>query len=247
MALTRAEIQANYRARRAEGVPLRHKRIINDEGRECAYTGPGNCGNQFKPWSEFGPGNGPHEKERRCKPCMTAKTTEYLKHEPTEVQQRRNVAQAAYQQTPIGRDVNRRARLKYRYGITAEQYDFMLAQQEGLCYFCRLPETVIHHGSKEIMNLGVDHDHQCDQGHDPKKACEYCVRGLACYNCNIFIARVEKSTILRPRLADLLACRPLLEVALCLRRKSGASRSSWETRPAGSLGVSSLSWRIQTS
>jgi hypothetical protein len=209
MALTRAEIQRNYRQRRAEGVELRKRRLVNDEGRECAYSGPGNCGHQFRPWHEFGPGSGPHGKERRCKPCMVAKMADYLKHEPTAAQERRNNRQKDYQKTEAGKDVNRRARLKYRYGITGEQYDWLAEQQDWLCYFCGFEETVIHHATKEVMLLGVDHAHGCDQGHDPAKGCPVCVRGLACYNCNIFIARAERSPVLRTRVLDLLARRPL--------------------------------------
>lgn len=182
---------------------------MTDEGRECAYSGPGNCGHQFKAWSEFGPGNGPHDRERRCKSCMVVKATEYLKSEPTEVQQRRNARQKKYQQTEDGKVVNWRAKLKYRFGITADQYLWLWEQQDGLCYFCGFEETVIHHGSGEVMRLGVDHDHECDQGHDPKKACVLCVRGLACYNCNIFIERARRSAVLYPRIKDLLARRPL--------------------------------------
>jgi hypothetical protein len=141
---------------------------------------------------------------------MVAKATEYLKREPTEVQQRRNERQARYQQTETGKEVNRRAKIRYRYGISVGQYDWLWEQQDGRCYFCGFGETVIHHASGEVMRLGVDHDHDCSQGHDPKKACEYCLRGLACYNCNIFISRAERSQILRPRVADLLARRPLL-------------------------------------
>jgi hypothetical protein len=211
MAMTSAERMRRSRQAKADGVVLRHKRVVNDQGRECAYGGEGNCGHKFKPWSEFGPGTGPNGKERRCKECMVVKALEYAKREPTEVQQRRNAQQKTYQQTEAGRDVARRARIKYRYGITAEQYDWLWDKQEGKCYFCGFEETVVHHASKTLMNLGVDHDHACDQGHAPERGCPACVRGLACYNCNIFIERVERSPVLRPRVEDLLARRPLAE------------------------------------
>jgi Recombination endonuclease VII len=209
---TNAERQAAYRERRKQGVELRHRRLVAAEGRECAYSGNGNCGHAFKEWHEFGPGTGPHGKERRCKACMVVKATEYLKREPTPVQQRRNTRQKTYQQTEAGKDVGRRAKIKYRYGITADQYDLLHEQQGGCCYFCGFIETVIHHATHEVMRLSVDHDHTCDQGHDPKRGCPACIRGLACYNCNIFIERAERSTLLRPRIEDLLARRPLQAV-----------------------------------
>jgi hypothetical protein len=141
---------------------------------------------------------------------MVAKAEEYLKHEPTEAQQRRNERTKAYQKTETGKDSSRRAKLKWQYGITEDQYAWLLEQQDGLCYFCGFEETVIHHASGQVMRLGVEHSHACDQGHDPKKACPSCLRGLACYNCNIFIERAERSPVLRPRIEDLLARRPLL-------------------------------------
>jgi hypothetical protein len=206
---TNAERQAAFRQRREQGVPLRKRRLVTAEGRECAYSGDGSCGHQFKLWHEFGPGTGPHGKERRCKACMVVKATEYLQREPTRVQQRRNTQQKDYQQTDRGKEVGRNAKIKYRYGITAREYDWLEALQEERCYFCGFEETVVHHASGKVMRLGVDHDHACEQGHDPKRGCPLCIRGLACYNCNIFIARAELSPVLSPRIADLLARRPL--------------------------------------
>jgi recombination endonuclease VII len=210
--MTAAERQQEYRDRRAQGVPLRKRRLVTAEGRECAYSGGGNCGHAFKEWHEFGPGTGPHGKERRCKSCMVAKASAYAKAQPDPAKRRRTDQQRVYQQTDAGKETCRKSKIKYRYGITAGQYDWLLAQQEGLCYFCGFNETVVHHATHEVMRLGVEHDHACDQGHDPKRGCPACIRGLACYNCNIFIERAERSTLLRPRIEDLLARRPLQAV-----------------------------------
>lgn len=210
MPLTGAEIQRNYRERRAQGVPLRKRRLVTSEGRECAYGGPGNCGHTFKLWHEYSPGAGPHGKERRCKACLVVKATAYAQQQPDPVKQRRNARQKVYQQTDVGKENNRRAKIKFRYGVSVVQYDWLWDQQGGLCYFCGFGETVIHHASGEVMRLGVEHSHSCAQDHEPKRGCVSCVRGLACYNCNIFIERAERSEILRPRIADLLARRPLL-------------------------------------
>jgi hypothetical protein len=56
----------------------------------------------------------------------------------------------------------RNYRLRRRYGITAEHFDAMLAEQGGLCAICR--EAPAQH---------VDHDHKANR-----------VRGLLCFNCN---------------------------------------------------------------
>lgn len=66
--------------------------------------------------------------------------------------------------------------LARRYGITVEQYEAKLAEQGGVCAICKKPP--------KKNRLHVDHDHSCDQGHDPKKACEKCFRGLLCITCN---------------------------------------------------------------
>ena len=63
---------------------------------------------------------------------------------------------------------NRRAaRYEFRqFGITEEDYDRMLAEQDGLCAICRQPEP-------EGRRLHVDHDHDTDE-----------VCGLLCGPCN---------------------------------------------------------------
>jgi Recombination endonuclease VII len=52
--------------------------------------------------------------------------------------------------------------LRRRYGITAQDWDAMFAEQGGLCAICR-----------EAPAAQVDHDHKTNR-----------VRGLLCFNCN---------------------------------------------------------------
>jgi hypothetical protein len=66
----------------------------------------------------------------------------------------------------------RRAFLKYKFGITVEQFNAMLAAQDGKCAICR-----DHFKARPA----VDHDH--DTG---------VVRGLLCLECNTRLAFVEK-------------------------------------------------------
>jgi hypothetical protein len=63
--------------------------------------------------------------------------------------------------------------LQHRYGITATDYDRMLAEQDGRCRICRkLP----------VKNrLHVDHDRACCPG---PRSCGKCIRGLLCVSCN---------------------------------------------------------------
>jgi hypothetical protein len=181
------------------------KRLIDADGRECSRCG------KYKAWHEFSPGGGPHGKESRCKGCQTDRVADYLAtREGAKVKRRRVERQSEYQRTDAGRAAAKRARLKYRYGITEEQYLWMYEQQDGVCILCGFPESVPHPASGTLKNLGVEHSHSCVMGHDPERACKHCIRGLACYNCNIYMARVERSPRLLGRFADYLVRRPLL-------------------------------------
>lgn len=59
-----------------------------------------------------------------------------------------------------------------RYGITVEQYDSMLAEQNGRCPLC---------GDKP-KRLFVDHCHKTNE-----------VRGLLCSNCNTVLGMVKEN------------------------------------------------------
>lgn len=72
---------------------------------------------------------------------------------------------------------NRNHHLRRRYGITAEHFDRMLADQEGVCAICR--EAPAEH---------VDHDHETER-----------VRGLLCFNCNGALGQFRDRTELMLR------------------------------------------------
>jgi len=77
------------------------------------------------------------------------------------------------------KNISRKQKLKYYYGITLDQYDDMLDQQNGGCKIClRTPQ--------EVGTLVVDHDHDCHPG---RIACKLCVRGLLCQDCNIGLGK----------------------------------------------------------
>ena len=62
---------------------------------------------------------------------------------------------------------DRAATLKYRYGITLEEWDRLVEEQHGACLICNFrPESP--------RQLHVDHNHQTGE-----------VRGLLCNNCNV--------------------------------------------------------------
>lgn len=63
--------------------------------------------------------------------------------------------------------LNRRNRLKSKYGITLEDYDQMFIKQDGRCKICGIHAEHTHRG------LHIDHCHTTGK-----------VRGLLCLTCN---------------------------------------------------------------
>lgn len=68
-------------------------------------------------------------------------------------------------------DYNREKTLMREYGITVEQYEVMLASQNGCCALCGKPPKP--DGNRNASRLHVDHDHETGL-----------VRQLLCNNCN---------------------------------------------------------------
>ena len=62
--------------------------------------------------------------------------------------------------------------LKHMFGITIEDYNTMLEDQEGACAICKKPE--------DTKSLAVDHDHTTGR-----------VRGLLCAKCNKAIGLLQ--------------------------------------------------------
>jgi hypothetical protein len=82
---------------------------------------------------------------------------------------------ARWSASPAGRLSAKRRRIFNQYGITLEQYEEMLAAQNGVCAICKLaPET----GKR----LAVDHCH--DSG---------AVRGLLCIPCNLVLGNAKEN------------------------------------------------------
>jgi hypothetical protein len=138
--------------------------LINDEGRECAYKGEGNCGGQFKPWSEFNKGNGARGHASWCRGCQ------HVHHQSRDVEQRRQYHLAT--------------RLK-AFGLTVEQFRALEAVHDGRCWLCGEFEVLVN-SDGETRRLGVDHDHSCcDFEPTPQRPlCGKCIRGLCCHRCN---------------------------------------------------------------
>jgi hypothetical protein len=82
-----------------------------------------------------------------------------------------------YLLTPDGKISARNARYKYRYGITLEQYNILLSNQQGHCATC------LSTGDNGIR-LCVDHDHNTGK-----------VRGLLCKKCNLAVGLLKDEPI----------------------------------------------------
>ena len=74
-----------------------------------------------------------------------------------------------------------------KYGLTRADYEKLLKAQNGVCFICKLPETVTHHG--KVIHLAVDHDRSCCPDH--RKTCGKCIRALLCADCNRLVGRFE--------------------------------------------------------
>ena len=72
-----------------------------------------------------------------------------------------------YRCRPCASEETRRQRMK-KYGISVEEYDALLARQNGTCAICKGPQ---HNGRQKRMH--VDHCHETGL-----------VRGLLCSRCN---------------------------------------------------------------
>lgn len=107
----------------------------------------------------------------QCKVCRNAKQRKYAR-ENKNIIKARNLAKKesrkAYYQSDKGIESSRKAHLKRAFGITLEQYNIMLQEQNGVCDICKQKET------SRINNfLSVDHCHTTG-----------IIRGLLCSDCN---------------------------------------------------------------
>jgi hypothetical protein len=111
----------------------------------------------------------------------------YAEHRET-----RRAYECARTQDPDRRAYNDAYRLKYRFGLTAADYDAMLASQNGVCASCGCPET---HRDRlgRVTRLAVDHNHATDA-----------IRSLLCHGCNTGIGCLGDDPVLLRLAADYL-------------------------------------------
>lgn len=95
-----------------------------------------------------------------CKPCIDADNAA-------------RYAVKQYRPKPAPPHKSREYHLRSKYGLEPDDYDRLLAQQNGVCAICEHPEKI-------RTSLSVDHDHETNE-----------VRGLLCFNCNSSLGKLE--------------------------------------------------------
>lgn len=107
-------------------------------------------------------------------PPQTADRKAYRKwyhaHEPQSVKD----ARKAWQKSPAGKRCSFNTHLKSWYGITIEQYEEKLKEQNFACAICRRDQSLFK------KRLHVDHNHETGK-----------VRGLLCMDCNTRLETLE--------------------------------------------------------
>lgn len=111
--------------------------------------------------------------EPACQPCLDAVAADQ-RGKPSHAK-KSVYAQRAYERDP---QINRKANLKAKFGITVEKYEEMLAAQGGKCAVCGTNDP----GGRWGTAFPIDHDHSCCPG---PKSCGKCIRGLVCSPCNV--------------------------------------------------------------
>ena len=87
------------------------------------------------------------------------------------------------------RTKNRNTQLKYKFGITLEEYNLMVQSQGGVCAICEGVNDTrrrgTHNGENVVMSLAVDHNHKTGK-----------VRGLLCSGCNTSLGQFKDDPLL---------------------------------------------------
>jgi hypothetical protein len=79
-------------------------------------------------------------------------------------------------------------KLRSTYGITMDDYDRMLEEQDFRCAVCRTPEPG---GARHMVRWVVDHDHATGK-----------VRALLCHSCNFGLGKFRDDPELLRQAAD---------------------------------------------
>ena len=117
-----------------------------------------------------------------CRECKNAKARERAKKAGG--YKKRNEQSKEYRKAFYSKPENLR---KYRdrwyqksYGLTIQQYEYLLREQDNKCAICHLPAA-----EEKLKRLAVDHNHKTKK-----------VRGLLCQKCNRAIGLLCENPII---------------------------------------------------
>lgn len=79
-------------------------------------------------------------------------------------------------------DIEKNGHLKRNFNITLDDYNNMLALQNGTCAICKQEESKIFKKTGKRVDLAVDHCHKTGK-----------VRGLLCWKCNASLGKFQDS------------------------------------------------------
>ena len=144
-----------------------YKRKLRADGRVGTQQGNGHWGKWRGIECSTDGCSSPVSAKGLCKTCYNAVVWRSGRHRLTEEQKRAS-------------------HLKYRYGISSEDYDAMVERQGGCCAICKQPPTVENTRAGREPKLYVDHCHGTDS-----------VRGLLCNHCNLAIGYAGTEDVLR--------------------------------------------------
>lgn len=109
----------------------------------------------------------------------------YYKRNHTKILARRRNARL---KNPLEHKQRQRASfLKRAYGLSVQEYDQRVADQNGLCAICKRPPQKRKVKRGVAKRLCVDHDHNTNK-----------VRSLLCANCNLVVGHIENNIELVP-------------------------------------------------
>ena len=112
-----------------------------------------------------------------CKTCHYKNHKEYRKGEGGQTEKQRELERRMGNYA-LFEDLH----YKRTYGITLEDYNKMLKEQNNRCKICGQEETAKSRSRvRPIKKLAVDHDHKTGK-----------VRGLLCHQCNVILGQYEK-------------------------------------------------------
>lgn len=155
------------------------------------------CG-EIKPLEDLYRAAGMRDGHRNdCKACnLAAKARRYEANPQAAIDRARRWQQANRErhleylrkrrQRPEVKAREREGHLRRKFGLTTEQYEAMLDEQDGVCFLCRRPP-------REGVSLHVDHHHGTNA-----------VRRLLCFECNGGLGQFRDDPELLRRAADYL-------------------------------------------